>query len=120
MIGLLAVTSFGMGQQKNYRLPAVDLKERIIWGSVAEGADGFALAFGGQDQDADDGPPHTRIREDGEWKSIYERLNRDNRLKDSYSQIREYSRKLKDNIAVLRQYYLNDDRSDRRKQEFNR
>jgi len=40
-----------------YRLPPADLKARILWGSVCEGPDGTALAFGGQDQEAEDGRP---------------------------------------------------------------
>src|SRR5579872_5748670 len=64
-----------------YRLPAVDLKERIIWGSTCETPDGFALSFGGEDQDSDDGIGHTRIKEKGgEWKDIHEELRKANPL----------------------------------------
>lgn len=59
-------------QQKPYRIPPVDLKERVIWGTVCE--DGPGLAFGGQDQQASDGAARTRIKVEGKWTSIHERL----------------------------------------------
>jgi hypothetical protein len=61
-----------------YRLPSTDLHQRVIWGSTCEVPDGPSLAFGGQDQQADDGNPHTRIKVDGQWVSIYEDLRKAN------------------------------------------
>ncbi|HEX7896765.1 MAG TPA: kelch repeat-containing protein [Planctomycetota bacterium] len=55
-------------QEKPTRLPSTDLKQRVIWGTVCE--DGPGLAFGGQDQEAPDGNPHTRVKVDGQWKAI--------------------------------------------------
>ena len=55
-------------QEKSTRLPPVDLKQPVIWGSVCE--DGPGLAFGGQDQTAADGAARTRIKVDGQWKAV--------------------------------------------------
>ena len=54
--------------RRPYRLSSVDLKQRVIWGSELRFRDGSGLAFGGQDQDADDGRPHTRVLVDGQWQ----------------------------------------------------
>ncbi|HVE41341.1 MAG TPA: kelch repeat-containing protein [Planctomycetota bacterium] len=70
---LLAVLFAALAPQdrpKPYRLPSTDLKQRVIWGSTCEVPDGPSLAFGGQDQQADDGNPHTRIKLDGQWKPL--------------------------------------------------
>ncbi len=54
---------------------------RLIWGSTCETPEGFALSFGGQDQDNDDGIGHTRIKEKGgEWKDIHKELRKANPL----------------------------------------
>jgi hypothetical protein len=63
-----------------YRLPAVDLKPRVIWGATCEGPAGTGLAFGGQDQQADDGRPHTRVLRDGAWVDIRDDLRAANPL----------------------------------------
>jgi len=65
-------------KQKSYRLPSTDLKQRVIWGSTCEVLDGPSLAFGGQDQQSEDGNPHTRIKVNGEWVSIYDKLRAGN------------------------------------------
>jgi hypothetical protein len=59
---LLLATSLAAAQSKPYRLPSVDLKQPVIWGSEATTPEGFTLAFGGLMQAAPDGSPHTRIR----------------------------------------------------------
>jgi len=59
---------------KPHKLQSTDLKQRVIWDSKLEVPDGPSLAFGGQDQQSDDGNPHTRVKVDGQWKSIYEEL----------------------------------------------
>lgn len=57
-----------LAQEKAYRLPSSDLKQQVLWGTVCE--DGPGLAFGGQDQAAPDGNPHTRVKVDGQWKAV--------------------------------------------------
>lgn len=49
---------------KPYRLPAVDLKQDVIWGASAVGGE-YELFFGGQDQGSEDGVGHTRFLKDG-------------------------------------------------------
>src|SRR5262245_7811871 len=77
LIAFLILSPTAIARSKPYRLPAADLKQRVIWGSVAEAPDGFALSFGGQDQDAQ-GRAHTRVRAGEKWESVFEQLNRDN------------------------------------------
>lgn len=72
------VTMSAPAQQRPYRLNGVDLKQRIIWGAECRQPDGSGLAFGGQDQDADDGRPHTRVLIDGEWEAIHRELRENN------------------------------------------
>jgi hypothetical protein len=50
-----------------YRLPEVDLSEKVIWGSECTNPDGLTLAFGGLDQDALEPPGDggTRVRQPG-------------------------------------------------------
>jgi len=59
---------------KSSRPLPTDLHQRVIWGSTCEVPDGPSLAFGGQDQQSDDGNPHTRIKVGGKWVSIYDEL----------------------------------------------
>lgn len=74
----------GAPQEKAYRLPSTDLKARVIWGASLEVPDGPSLAFGGQDQAADDGNAHTRIRRGGEWTAIHEELRAKNPLQGAW------------------------------------
>jgi hypothetical protein len=60
--------------------PGVDLKQVVIWGSTCKQPEGEGLAFGGQDQRASDGRPHTRILRDGDWIRIDEELRKRNPL----------------------------------------
>jgi hypothetical protein len=79
-------------QEKPVRLPSTDLKQRVIWGTVCE--DGPGLAFGGQDQAAPDGNPHTRIKVDGQWKSIHGDLKGDASLEASRLELAAGRRRL--------------------------
>ena len=65
---LLILTLLAQEKPKPHKLASTDMKQRVIWGSTCEVPDGPSLAFGGQDQQADDGNPHTRIKVDGQWK----------------------------------------------------
>jgi hypothetical protein len=65
-------------EKKPYRIPPYgerEFNQGILWGSEATSPDGFTLAFGGQDLDAEDGIGHTRIKEKGgQWKSLLAEL----------------------------------------------
>src|SRR5262249_4226883 len=76
-VSLLLVTlaSTASAQPKSYRIPDVDLKQQIIWGSTCESPDGFALAFGGQGQVGD--VPRTRIKVDGKWVPLSDTMSED-------------------------------------------
>jgi len=77
---LLALRATAAEPKRPYRLPSVDIKQRVLWGATCELPDGGGLAFGGQDQLADDGRPHTRVKQDGEWTAIHESLRAANPL----------------------------------------
>ena len=78
--------------RRPYHLSSVDLKRRVIWGAECRRPDGQGLAFGGQDQDADDGRPHTRVWVDGQWTTIDHQLRAGNPLQQFYQRIRYSSR----------------------------
>jgi sialidase-1 len=94
-------------QPRSYRLPAVDLKERVIWGSTAETPEGFALSFGGEDQDADDGISHTRIKEKGGvWKDIHWELGKNNPAQPWHDKARALALRQKSLLAEARALYF--------------
>jgi hypothetical protein len=103
---MLASAAPAWAQPRAYRLPAVDLKEPVIWGTVCEAPDGTALAFGGQDQNDDDGRPPTRLRQGKEWKSIRQELRAGNPLQHLGERAGEAGRSLKDVLARGRALYL--------------
>src|SRR5712671_948200 len=71
-------------EQRAYRLPDTDLKQRVIWGAHCELPDGLALEFGGEDQQADDGMSHTRFRLEERWQQIQKDLLAGNVLQIFY------------------------------------
>ncbi len=89
-----------------YRLPSVDIKERVIWGSTCEAPDGTALSFGGEDRDSDDGLAHTRLRVDGKWIELRDSFAKDPRqaVRDRIWALRD---KQKDLLAQARTLYFN-------------
>jgi len=91
---------------KPYRLPAVDLKQRVVWGATCERPDGTGLAFGGQDQQADDGRPHTRILKDGAWVSIADDLRAANPLRRWHTRVGALARRQPMLLASARATYL--------------
>ncbi len=95
-----------IGAERSYRLKDVDLKQPVIWSSTCEGADGFALAFGGMDQKATDGNPHTRIRENGAWRSIVDDLRAANALQKLSDKARAAAEMQKLLLARSRWLYL--------------
>jgi len=84
---ILALALLGQAKEKSYRLPSTDLKQQVIWGATCEVPDGPSLAFGGEDQRAADGNPHTRVKQDGVWKAIHEELGAKSPLRGSFAEL---------------------------------
>src|SRR5205809_568427 len=93
-------------QSKPYRLPATDLKQPVIWDATFEVPDGPSLAFGGLDQKAEDGNPHTRIKVDGAWKAIHEELRAKNPNQARREEAWKRREDLKNKLAQMRFGYL--------------
>jgi len=87
-------------------LNSVDLKQRVIWGAECRQPDGHGLAFGGQDQDADDGRPHTRVLIDGKWKTIHQELRADNPLQEFHTRVWSLRQEAKNILARARSVYF--------------
>ena len=91
---------------KPYRLPSVDLKSRVIWGAECRRPDGTGLAFGGQDQEADDGRPHTRLLQDGQWVSMADDLRSGSPLRRWHAEAGALARRQAMLLASARATYL--------------
>jgi len=107
--GLLSVAvctvllaTVGWGTQRAYRLPEVDIRQRVIWGAKCEEPQGGGLSFGGQDQQADDGVAHTHIKQDGRWIPIVEELRRNNPLQTAHNAVTKIAASHKAITARLR------------------
>jgi len=105
---LLLLTPAAGAQESSrpYRLESVSLKQRVIWGAECRLPDGEGLAFGGQDQDADDGRPHTRVLEDGRWRAIHQELRGKNPLQRFQRRIWDLRNEAKNIRARLRFIYF--------------
>ncbi len=105
---LLAASSTAWPQQpKAYNLPRVDLKQRFIWNSQCEGANGFLLGFGGQDQESDE-LPLTRVKEGKAWRSISEELRKRSEI-EAVAEMplaRPIARAMREFLASHRSVYL--------------
>lgn len=110
-VALIAAATQLLAQEnrsKPYRLPSVELKQPVIWGAEATSPDGFALSFGGQDQDADDGRPHTRIKVDDQWTSLAEQLNQqlDRKQSQRLQALEAARREIASQLAAARRAYF--------------
>jgi len=92
--------------QQAYRLGSVDIKQPLIWGAECRQPDGSGLAFGGQDQDAEDGRPHTRLLVDGQWKAVHQQLQARNPLADMHAQVAALRSEAKNMLARARAIYF--------------
>jgi hypothetical protein len=105
--GVCLLLSAGQAEPgKPYRLEPVDLNQRVIWGAEVLAPDGHGLAFGGQDQRADDGRPHTRVRLGEQWQPIGERLRTDNPLQGLHARAWTLRGEVKDLCARMRAIYF--------------
>lgn len=109
-MGLVAAGLAADAGPKPYRLPSVDLKQRVIWGaSVEPGGDVPGLAFGGQDQQGDDGAARTRLCIDGKWTAIDAELAARNPLAEEYAALLAMARRQKDLAARARRLFFSGD-----------
>jgi hypothetical protein len=111
-IALVVLLFLAQAQEKKYRLPSTDLKQRVLWGSTLEVPDGPSLAFGGQDQKSDDGNPHTRIKVNGEWKAIHEELRANNPLQKFHDRCRALRDLQKNLLSKARTRFFEGDTAD--------
>jgi len=106
-MGLCLIAALAPARSKRpYRLPDVDITQRVIWGATCDGPGASGLAFGGQDQQADDGRPHTRLRRDGTWVAVHEELRKANPLQRLCGRVREARDLQNSATAVARRIYF--------------
>jgi hypothetical protein len=89
-----------------YRLDSVDLAQTVIWGAEVREPAGGGLTFGGQDQDADDGCPHTRVLIAGQWQAIHAELRAKNPLQPLHARLWQARNETKDTLARARHVYF--------------
>ena len=85
-VGSVSGQSMPAGQGAPYKAPAGDLKREVLWAWQCEEPDGQGLAFSGQSQAADDGQPHTRIKDGDAWRPIVDELRKANPLQRCHDQ----------------------------------
>ena len=92
---------------KPYPVPPTNWEQRpVLWGWTCELPDGSGLAFGGVDQGADDGNPHTRIKDGSNWKPIVEDLRKNNPLQKYVATVRALRNDCKYALARARNIYF--------------
>ena len=96
--------------KRPYRLPDVDIKSQVIWGSTSDAPGGKGLSFGGQDQKSDDGRPHTRIKSNEQWRAIHVELREASTFRKLQNSIAEIAESQKDFTALARAVYFKDQR----------
>jgi hypothetical protein len=101
-----AASAVAQDQPRPYRLQSIPMKERVLWGAELREPEGKGLAFGGQDQRADDGRPHTRLLVAGEWQAIHEELREKNPLQPSHAAAWKLRSNVKDALARARHVYF--------------
>lgn len=92
--------------RRPYRLNAVDLKQRVIWGAECRQPESSGLAFGGQDQDGPDGRPHTRVLRNGKWVAIHLELRVANPLQTLHERVWKARNLAKNTLARCRKLYF--------------
>ena len=106
---LIAGAVFAKAPRKRpYRLPSIDIKPQVIWGSACDRPEGKGLAFGGQDQKSDNGRPHTRIRSDGQWRVIHKELQAANKYQKLRNRIAATAWGQERVAAMMRAVYFKD------------
>ncbi len=103
---LLLSAAVTLAAQRAYRLPAVDIKQKVIWGAVCEEPEGGGLSFGGQDQQADDGVAHTQVKHDGRWIPIIDQLRGNNTLQSVHDALLKLAADQKAITSRLRAWWF--------------
>lgn len=93
-------------KRRTIRLQSVPMKQQVLWGAELREPDGRGLAFGGQDQQADDGSPHTRVLVDGQWQAIHEKLREQNPLQPFHATAVELRTATKNDLARARHLFF--------------
>ncbi len=106
VLALLVASPLRAQTGGSYRLDSVNLKRRVIWGVECLDGAGGGLAFGGQDQVADDGRPHTRVLVDGQWLAIDASLRDNNPQQVFHDQTWWLRAEIKEVLALARQIYF--------------
>ena len=106
LIAMSSLAATSAAAEKTYRLKEVDLKQPILWGAECREPEGKGLAFGGEDQDAEDGCAHTRILVDGQWKDIHEELRMAYTLWQPLEASRYAREAVKTSLALARAIYF--------------
>ncbi|HTN75404.1 MAG TPA: kelch repeat-containing protein, partial [Pirellulaceae bacterium] len=107
---LLLMATSALAEPKPYRLPAVDLKQPVVWGSEASTSDGVTLSFGGLDQSAVDGRPRTRLKVGDQWQELAAPA-----IDSRFAALQwkgHLLTTLKPRLALLRRHYFDDYASD--------
>jgi len=69
-----------VSQAARFEAPKMAKDAPIQWGASCEAPEGAGLSFGGQDRNAPDGRPHTRMKREGQWAPIHKDLHARNPL----------------------------------------
>jgi len=105
-LGAIAIPAAAQDTHRPYRLESVNIKQRIIWGAQCLYPQGRGLAFGGQDQQAEDGRPRTRVLVNGQWKTIGAELRKNNPLQERYEQTWQVRDQVRGLLSSARSHYL--------------
>lgn len=110
LLAILIAPAFA--QEKSFKIPPVELKDQIIWGSVCESSDGLVFGFGGQDQKSDE-LPRTRVKIDGQWTSQSAELRQKNPLQKYHEKCQKLALAVRDATSRLRYLYFEGDDLDK-------
>ncbi|MCW8133460.1 MAG: hypothetical protein KIS92_24160, partial [Planctomycetota bacterium] len=92
---------------KHYKVPATNWqRDPVLWGWSCEVPGGTGLSFGGVQQIADDGRPHTCVLEAGQWKDIAADLRAKNPLQKHCDAAEALRNACKDALARARHFYF--------------
>jgi hypothetical protein len=106
VLGGVAVTSAGGARPQPYGGPTASLRQQVIWGAECREPEGTGLAFGGEDQRADDGRPHTRLLVNGQWAPIHQELRKANPLQTYRDRAWAVRTDLKNALARARYFFF--------------